>query len=367
MRLVTRMFALGTLCLSSLCACGVSLSAADSKEGETVYSNGFDKPPGEEWSSRQTMETPEGKRRFLGDFAPGTVTLTLDGLAKHKMVRIVFDLYLVRSWDGSSTTWGPDVWELKTGDGRKLVHSTFTNCGFFSDNNAQTFPDFHPFPVTHPGATGAAEHETLGFVMGWDGRPHSTDAVYHFDLVFPHAGKKLVLDFSSICKDKKEDQSWGLDNVKVQILTAPLPLEKGGDGSALWDALASSNPVVAYRAMWKLIGAGKEGVDYLRKHLSESGCDVAKERKEIDKLILELDADKYSERENASKKLARTGGAYRDILERVSKNSKSPEVRYRLKKILRGMGSEVGSGTDKKTIRRARIKHALEILSTNEN
>jgi hypothetical protein len=42
-------------------------------------------------------------------------------------------------------------------------------------------------------------------------------------------------------------------------------------------------------------------------------------------------------------------------------------VRYRLKKILRGMGSEVGSGTDKKTIRRARIKHALEILSTNEN
>lgn len=42
-----------------------------------------------------------GPRTFLGEFGNDTVSLSLTDLGVHTGVQIDFDLYLIRTWDGS--------------------------------------------------------------------------------------------------------------------------------------------------------------------------------------------------------------------------------------------------------------------------
>jgi hypothetical protein len=125
-----------------------NLRAADSPR---VYSNDFHTAPGEEWSGRDIARTPAGNRPFFGPFGGESVTFTLAHLPPHKMIRVDFDLCVINPLDGSSPTWGPDVWDLSVVNGATLLHTTFDNCGFFSDNNEQAFPDEFNCGKPHPG------------------------------------------------------------------------------------------------------------------------------------------------------------------------------------------------------------------------
>src|SRR5215470_94662 len=86
-----------------------------------------------------TVESPNGKQRFLGEFggsaivsAPPydpqhfvrmdeTVTLTLRDLRSHTLATVAFDLYILKSWDGNNTNYGPDRWSLSVQDGPALL------------------------------------------------------------------------------------------------------------------------------------------------------------------------------------------------------------------------------------------------------
>src|SRR5262249_50462473 len=213
-----------------------------------VYFNDFNAAPGtaySEWTSSgytksanragtvaagsgpqtvATVASPNGRQRFLGEFggpvivaAPPydqqhfvtvdeTVTLTLRGLEPHTFVTVSFDLYVLKSWDGNNQTYGPDRWAVRVQGGPTLLDSTFSN-------NPKTGADLSQqnYPLANSRQqTGAASVNTLGYTF-------YGDSIYRFSFNFPHAGDTLVLNFSSSLFEGKgtDDESWGIDNVRV--------------------------------------------------------------------------------------------------------------------------------------------------------
>jgi uncharacterized protein (TIGR03437 family) len=138
--------------------------------------------------------------------ADETITLTLRDLKPHTFVTVAFDLYILKSWDGNNQTYGPDRWSLRVQGGATLLDTTFSN-------NPKTGADLSQqnYPVANsPYQSGAASVNTLGYTF-------YGDSIYHFRFNFPHAGDTLVLNFSSSLFEGKgtDDESWGLDNVRV--------------------------------------------------------------------------------------------------------------------------------------------------------
>jgi hypothetical protein len=157
-----------------------------------VYTNDFEGVVGPEWSDTSINVTPAGARKFLGQFGNQTVRLTLMNLPPHTLVTVSFDLFIIQSWDGNNTTFGPDVWELRVDGGPTLLHTTFSNAFASETSFRQAYPDEFP-GGDHPGLTGAAEHDTLGYPdnSGYSG---ANDAVYQLHFTFPHTAS--TPDFS---------------------------------------------------------------------------------------------------------------------------------------------------------------------------
>lgn len=236
----------------------------------TVYSKKLSGKPGSEWSSDKTSKVKTTGQVYLGRFGKDKVTLTLEKLPRHKLVRVAFDLLLTQSWDGSSRTWGESRWGLEVVDGPNLIDTTFGNCGFFSDNNCQNFPDNRPFGA-YPAWTGSVEHQTLGAIQSWGGPDRTFDcsSVYHFVLAFPHSDNEVKLCFQGFKKDKP----WGLRNVRVEALpgfAAHSPANLAG----LWDKLAANDPVVAFKAKWDMIAGGPATVAFLAATLATSATGI---------------------------------------------------------------------------------------------
>jgi hypothetical protein len=201
---------------------------------QTVYSNTFESAAGSEWSKTTLSATPSG-RRFLGEFNNETVRLGLANLPSHGRVQVEFDLYLIRSWDGNMMNTpaslrelyaqvapqsaaaldgiiGPDEWQLQA-DGHTLLHTTFAN--WQDPRFRQAYPGAYP-GGDNPPRTGAAENNTLGYSFI---TVSNMDAVYHLTFTMPHAASTLALDFAAMGLQSIDDESWGLDNVQVSIIT----------------------------------------------------------------------------------------------------------------------------------------------------
>ena len=180
------------------------------------YFNDFEGVVGDEWSSSKTDETPAGARRFLGQFGDENVTLTLSNLPAHTEVTVSFELFILRSWDGNNQIHGPDVWQLKVDRGPTLLHTTFANVPPDIKDFNQAYPDDYPGGDYLP-YTGAAEIKTLGYTEIPAPAP---DSVYRLSYTFAHTASILGLDFSGQGLQGIQDESWGLDNVKVETSLA---------------------------------------------------------------------------------------------------------------------------------------------------
>lgn len=201
------------------------------------YFNNFEGTVGSEWSSSTTNTTPIGSRRFLGQFGNKTVTLNLTGLSDHSLVQLSFDLFVIRSWDGNDTAYyagqymGPDKWSVGVQNGPTLLYTTFSNSTGNTPNDYQAYPDSYPGGV-HPGYTGAAEINTLGYTNPLDIHWRQ-DSVYNLSFSFPHTASSLILDFSAFNLQAISDESWGLDNVSVTLIPEPGMLTLIGLGGLL--------------------------------------------------------------------------------------------------------------------------------------
>ena len=88
-----------------------------------------------------------------------------------------------------------------------LFTTTFSNNPKVqTDGSYQSYP--HPKSMPKCGATST---NTLGY------NPFFGDSIYHFEFTFTHSDSALTLDFSGSLFEGKgtEDESWGLDNVRI--------------------------------------------------------------------------------------------------------------------------------------------------------
>ena len=228
-----------------------SLMLLQVASGADVYFNDFNGPHGStypEWTSSgytntanavrtisrsrgpqlvANVDSPNGKQRFLGEFGgplilqsppfdpqhfvrvDETVTLTLRQLKPHTRAKVTFDLYILKSWDGNNPNYGPDRWSLRVEGGATLLDTTFSNNFKIApyDLSLQNYPAAGSKPQS-----GAAAVNTLGYKF-------YGDSIYHLTFDFPHSSETLILHFSSSSFEGKgvQDESWGLDNVRVEI------------------------------------------------------------------------------------------------------------------------------------------------------
>jgi len=221
-----------------------------------VYANDFNGPAGTtypEWSVARyswtgnqvgtiaagaatetitNIDSANGTQRFLGELGGPTIlrappydrdhfvrvdesiALSLIRLPAHASMTVSFDLYILKSWDGDSPTFGPDRWSVGLAGSPALLDTTFSN-NFKTDTDRSV--QSYPSPASAP-QTGAAAVNTLGYGF-WFG-----DATYHFTFTFSHTMESAIVTFSSSLYEGKaeqarstRDESWGLDNVGVTV------------------------------------------------------------------------------------------------------------------------------------------------------
>jgi len=184
--------------------------------GTRVYFNDFEGSVGTEWQDGATSLSVRDQRRFLGGrfvAGPYSNTLVLEGLPLHSHVMVSFDLFLIGTWDGNNTTYGPDTWDLSVVGGPTLLHTTFSMFqGCYGSVFPQAYPDSYP-GGSHPAFTGATEVGTLGNYVDCE----DFSAVYRLEFSFLNSGTSLRLRFSSSGGQKVEDESWGVDNFEIRV------------------------------------------------------------------------------------------------------------------------------------------------------
>jgi hypothetical protein len=304
------------------------LAGAEPKSGAkegVVYRADFEDRVGPEWSVSKTEVTPKGRRRFLGRLGNETVRLTLRDLPPHRFLRVSFELFIIASWDGAGKMGGADVWRLWVEGGPRLVDCTFAEYPA-PDAGRQTFPDDYPGP-RHERRTGAAEVATLGYVH--QGGQTCHDGVYRLSFAFPHAAREVTFAFAGEGLQDPSDESWGLDNVRVEVLPGPRRLGEA-QLAAHWKALHGDDPVAAFRARWALVAAGDQAADYLAARLRPPKLDEA----EIRRLVAALDADRWADREAAAGKLRQLGQAAAPVLRESLKGKCGEEARSRIEALL---------------------------------
>ncbi len=164
------------------------------------YFADFEAGAGTEWSSATTDNSvPGGFSRFAGRFGNGGQTLSLSGLTAGTAYTVVFDLYVIDSWDGNSGGVGPDYFNVAV-DGVQLFQRTFSQFDF----NNQSYP----LPPDAQGQSGFS---------GWN------DSIYRsVEVPFTAAGGSASITFQGAGLQDLTDESWGIDNVGVWT-TASLP------------------------------------------------------------------------------------------------------------------------------------------------
>lgn len=232
----------------------LSLSAS----AATVYFNDFQGTIGDEWTTTaasgiHTASAPNpdyaGTRLFLGEYGNDTLTLSLGGLAAHATATVSFSLYLIRSWDGNDTTvvngdpLGPDLWSLGVAGGPSLLSASFSNGNPVAGQSYSPFPGAlscntgynasYPAGTFNP-MTGAAECYSLGYTFtDANVTNEHMDSVYNLSFMFAHNDSDLALNFSGVGLQGLADESWGLDNVHVEVSAVPVPAAAWLFGSGL--------------------------------------------------------------------------------------------------------------------------------------
>lgn len=226
---------------------GVASLSAPQAFAALVYFNDFQGTIGSEWSHTNVASAPNpdyaGSRLFLGEFGNETVSLSLGNLPVHHALTLSFELNLIRSWDGNATevvngnALGPDTWQLGVRGGPTLLNATFSNGHPAGQSYDGAFSTYVVSPWTPcnayagysgPGPngpmTGANECFSLGYTFTQpDGPTEAMDSVYNLSFTFAHAASDVIFDFSALGLQGLDDESWGLDNVRLELVPVPLP------------------------------------------------------------------------------------------------------------------------------------------------
>jgi RNA polymerase sigma factor (sigma-70 family) len=130
------------------------------------------------------------------------------------------------------------------------------------------------------------------------------------------------------------------------------------DVEARWTSLASSDGPRAVKAIWDLATSPKASVPFLRKQLRQP---EAVDKKQVQKLIANLDADYFDVRSAAAGELERLGESAEAALRQALAGNPSAEMRQRIEQLLAKL--EPGSP---QRLRESRAVQAMEYAGTTE-
>ena len=188
---------------------GLEMNAYYFANWSKIYFNDFEKETGDEWSNKTHAITPIDARRFLGKFSNDSVSLSLENdMFSNSRISLDFDLYIIDSWDGNNTSYGPDKFVVSLNDSQKLLDTTFSNQEL--SDYPQVYPNISGIG-TYPAGSGAKEIDTLGYA-------YTGNSVYHISLDFYSSSPLISLDFAGVGLQGIGDESWGLDNVSISVL-----------------------------------------------------------------------------------------------------------------------------------------------------
>lgn len=179
----------------------VASIGASASAGVIVHQQDFEHPGsiGSEWSSNATDQN-DHFTRFSKRRTNETLTLTLDTMGG-QAYSLVFDLYLIDSWDGGNPTWGQDRFSVKVDTA--LVFSELLDNAMGSAHSTYRDPD------------------EVG-MFGFGNRDVDRDAIYRgIALDFVASGDVTQVSFFGSGLQAKNDESWGIDNVRVAAVPAP--------------------------------------------------------------------------------------------------------------------------------------------------
>jgi hypothetical protein len=130
--------------------------------------------------------------------------------------------------------------------------------------------------------------------------------------------------------------------------------------AALWADLASQDAVRAHQVLWDLVGQGDDAVRLLKEQLKPR---AGVEAKRLQKLIADLDADGFADREAASKELERLGELAEPALRAAQKGRLSAEARRRIGVVLTHLDRK---GPSAEQLRELRAVEVLERVGSKE-
>lgn len=185
------------------------------------------KAPGAEWKTTgEVMESPNDARTFLGKITDEAATsLSLENLPEHKVLTVEVELFLVGSWDGSNSTWGPDKMHISMDDGTVLMDTTFSNCMSNNWSGSQHYPEDLTGAGKYNCFTGISYIGELGYRQEWKRyepiQNVPIDSTYKLKFSVPHTADSFTLSFKSEANeqdgdpDDQEHQWYGIGKVSV--------------------------------------------------------------------------------------------------------------------------------------------------------
>ncbi|MCE9666339.1 VWD domain-containing protein [Myxococcus stipitatus] len=169
--------------------------------GRWAYFANFQSPLYGEWSKGLVSTSPQGGKTFLGRFGNENITLSLAALPSHTTVTVSFDLFIIGGWIGESAAGPvyPTYFGLRANNA-PLMQYVFSN----TPGNAQTYPVANSYA-----RTGGEALNTLGYAYG--------DTTYRMRIKFNSSTPSLALTFYAGNLTSARNETWGLDNVEVQV------------------------------------------------------------------------------------------------------------------------------------------------------
>ncbi len=127
----------------------------------------------------------------------------------------------------------------------------------------------------------------------------------------------------------------------------------------LWKDLSGEDSARAWQAILTLAAAPKEVVPFVQKQLKPA---VAPDAKQLAKLIADLDAEAFQQREDATEALIRAGPVGEDAVKKALANKPSAEAKQRLEFILGKRSGNLGPNMEE--VRATRAVEVLEKIGT---
>lgn len=166
--------------------------------------------------------SPSGAN-FLGDFSEFEthgVTLALNDLPDHRFLRVSFDMYVVRTMDGNNTQFGLDLFTFREETSGFAYPTTFSGFG-----GSQAWPGMYP-GSDYTRYAGASGINSLGFIWRADAiRTFPMDVTFPIQFTIDHSAPsaRFRIEASALQAFRNAmgtytDESWGIDNVRVEIV-----------------------------------------------------------------------------------------------------------------------------------------------------